>query len=241
MAGLKHTVCEKRTYGNKADTHEHSYYQLLLPLQGSLHLEINEQHQTLDDHSVLMLPPHCKHVFYAQGRNEFLVLDIPFLACSDESPVGKYVRLDERWEAIRFLLLNEVQYHEGPVHHQGVDHLLPYLSHLLQSRHESPSIQYIHDHYSEEISIQVLADLEHYHVAYYSQWFRDKMGMSPKAYIQSLRLKKAKQLLHSTNLTLLNIAQQVGYEYQSSLTRLFMQLEGVTPTMYRENITKLDK
>lgn len=54
-----------------------------------------------------------------------------------------------------------------------------------------------------------------------------------QTYIQKLRLQEAKQLLRETNYSMLAIAQQVGYEHQASLTRIFKQFEGMTPYAYR--------
>ncbi|WP_017531598.1 helix-turn-helix transcriptional regulator, partial [Pelosinus sp. HCF1] len=81
----------------------------------------------------------------------------------------------------------------------------------------------------------MLASLEHYHVGYYSQWFQKKMGVSVQIYLQKLRIEEAKRLLRETNYTILEIAQEVGYEHQASLTRIFKQVEGITPSVYRSN------
>lgn len=51
------------------------------------------------------------------------------------------------------------------------------------------------------------------------------MKISPVEYIQNLRVKKAKEFLLNTDLTILQISQMVGYEHNSSLTRIFKHLE----------------
>jgi AraC-like DNA-binding protein len=60
------------------------------------------------------------------------------------------------------------------------------------------------------------------------------MGVSVQLYLQKLRLQEAKQLLRETNYNILAIAQQIGYEHQASLTRIFKQFEGITPRDYRK-------
>lgn len=114
--------------------------------------------------------------------------------------------------------------------------LYPYISHHLLQERQPRSIQYIHDHYNENITVQQLAALEHYNRSYYTDWFLKETGKSPSAYIQEVRLNKAKDLLRDTTLSVLQIALQVGLEQQSSLTRLFKKNEELTPSQYRKNI-----
>jgi YesN/AraC family two-component response regulator len=238
------TICERRTYTDFRNTHAHDFYQLLLPLQGSLHIETNERNIQLNEEHLFLLPPDARHKFYSKERNEFLVLDIPLhrfstVGCSTVEE-EKHLVLDERWKAIRSLFLYDLQ--DSDMLHQRInDDLLQYATGLFkEDSKRDVSIQYIHDHYGESISMQTLANLEHYNPSYYSQWFREKMGTTPKVYIQRLRLSQAKKLLESTELSILQITQQVGYEHHSSLTRLFQQFEGITPNAYR-NIYQKDK
>lgn len=79
-----------------------------------------------------------------------------------------------------------------------------------------------------------MALTEHFNVTYYCQWFYNQTGMTPNAYIQKIRLEKAKELLEGTNLSILEIAQLVGYSHQSSLTRLFQKNEGLSPACYKK-------
>lgn len=235
MSSINQIICERRNYTAIKNKHAHDFYQLLLPLQGSLYIETNQHHITLDDHHLFLLPPDCEHLFFSHDRNEFLVLDIPTFTFSVDSVQANqgsiHLPCDDHWKAIRFLLLNESSNKQA--NQQGLLHLLHYASQLFKAKKEYPSLQYIHEHYHEDISVQNLAELEHYQLSYYIQWFRGKTGMTPKAYIQHLRMQEAKQLLRETNLSISHIAHQVGYEYQASLTRLFVQYEDMTPKEYR--------
>ena len=93
--------------------------------------------------------------------------------------------------------------------------------------------QYINAHFAEKIDLKKLADIEHYNVSYYTEWFKNTMNISPIEYIQNLRIKKAKELLLNTNLPIL---QMVGYEHNSSFTKVFKQLEKISPVDFRKNI-----
>jgi AraC-like DNA-binding protein len=163
-------------------------------------------------------------------RNEILVLDIPSPAFTPQKE--SHLTLDKRWRALRFLFLEESKKGNG----NAIDQLLPYAINALEEENQPSSIQYIHEHFRESISLNKLADLEHYHTAYYHRWFRKQTGMSTTKYIQTLRLKEAKRLLENTDLPIYRVAIEVGYNHQSSLTRLFLQHEKITPNVYRKQV-----
>ena len=66
--------------------------------------------------------------------------------------------------------------------------------------------------------------------------------MTVTEYIKNLRIKKAKELMTETDLSILEIAQRVGYEHNSSFTRVFKEIEGISPAQFRKeskNMLKL--
>ncbi|UVI33416.1 helix-turn-helix domain-containing protein [Paenibacillus spongiae] len=234
METYKELVAERRTYTASQVTHSHSYGQLILPLHGELAIEAGTAHFLLDDRQLLYVPPQCDHTFYANVRNEFLVLDIPdvMIPSSRLNHKGISYSLNSKWRGIRYLILNELD--QPAAQPSALKELYPYISHHLHQARQPRSIQYIHEHYEENISVQQLAELEHFNRSYYTEWFRKETGKSPSAYLQEVRLHKAKQLLRETNFSILQIALQVGLEHQSSLTRLFQKNEKTTPSQYRK-------
>ena len=64
---------------------------------------------------------------------------------------------------------------------------------------------------------------------------RRTLGMSPRGVLQRLRLEHAVRLLSSTSLTAGDIASACGFYDQSSFTRQFRAVLGLTPGAYRRN------
>lgn len=238
---LKTIIGEKRTYSTEGCTHDHPFGQLIVPLTGSLFIETQVHQFELDETSIFFVPPDCSHYFYANDTNEFLVLDIPshFVADLARDEVSHGIRADfeERWQALRLLLLAEFDTHSSERESSSLTgallHLVHYISNLLSQSSSSRSLHYIHQHYHRPLEVAQLAKIEGYSFSYYSEWFKAKTGKSPKAYIQDLRLKQAKDLLQHTDLSIYQIAQHVGLGQASSLTRLFKQREGISPKCYR--------
>lgn len=239
MEFIKGIAAERRTYTDIQETHSHGYAQLIMPLQGELSIKAGSQNLRLDPKTLFFIPPRCDHTFNSVARNEFLILDIPHFMLSKLQNREISYKLNTQWKGIRYLIMNEIDNHS--LHGSALKELYPFISHNLFQGQQPRSIRYIHEHYNENISVQKLASLEHYNYSYYSDWFLKETGKSPSLYIQEVRLNKAKELLLSTDLSILHIAIQVGLEHQSSLTRLFQKHERVTPSQFRKRYRFLDK
>lgn len=66
--------------------------------------------------------------------------------------------------------------------------------------------------------------------------FREATGLSPLAYLQSLRIAVAKQMLEATNLTVAEVAFRVGYQDQGHFARVFTRTLTVPPAEYRRTV-----
>lgn len=91
----------------------------------------------------------------------------------------------------------------------------------------------IHKNMSEDISVSSLAASEYISEGHLRALFHKRYGMSPKQYITSLRIYSAKQLLEGSNMTVAEVAQQVGIHDALYFSRLFRQETGVSPKKYR--------
>jgi AraC-like DNA-binding protein len=204
-----------------------------------LSIETDYKKLELKDDSLFFLPPDCKHTFNANNSNEFLVLDIPnkMLNKYDMEKMcgGRDILFDEKWKAIRYLLLNETDINQNS---SSINNLFLYFYNFITTENLPNSVKYINEHFTEDIDLKKLADIEHYNVSYYSEWFKHNMNVSPIEYIKNLRVQKSKELLLNTNLTVLQISQMVGYEHNSSFTKVFKNLEKMSPVEFRRNIKK---
>lgn len=95
-------------------------------------------------------------------------------------------------------------------------------------------IQYIQEHYCEDLSISALSDRFGLSSNYISNLLKQELGIRYNDYITQLRLKHAKRLLISTNLPVKKITEACGYYSQSHFTKLFLEYEHCTPLEYRK-------
>jgi AraC-like DNA-binding protein len=225
-------LCERRTYAADALTHAHPYAQLVVPIDGILTVSMAEGGFENARQNVVYIPAGSSHSFYSRTPNQFFVFDIPGAFLPPDAGRRPLCQpLDERWRAIRTLIGAEVG--AGPASNRRVLDLFRYIAGLLEPAPSCASLEYIRAHFNRPITLRELADLEHYHPSYYSEWFQRRFGRSPLAYLRELRLEKAKSLLRETDYTIIQIAQQVGYQHHATLTRIFQEEVGLLPSEYR--------
>ena len=70
----------------------------------------------------------------------------------------------------------------------------------------------------------------------FNRRFKEATGASPTRYIQDIRMESARDLLQSSNLTIADIADRVGYNDVSYFTQLFRKKLGTTPGEYRMTV-----
>ena len=68
--------------------------------------------------------------------------------------------------------------------------------------------------------------------------FNKYTGQTPKAYINSLRLKRSKLMIHDSKYTLSEIASQLGYGSIQYFSRAFSKEFGISPSNYAKSIVK---
>ena len=96
------------------------------------------------------------------------------------------------------------------------------------------SIQsYIDENFQEDLNLDRLAQSFSINKYYLQKQFKKKTGLSPNEYLTRVRLEKAKNLLRTTNETMTQIAQEVGYT-ASYFDNVFKKYESVTPHIYRQ-------
>lgn len=93
-------------------------------------------------------------------------------------------------------------------------------------------IRYIKEHYSEKISIKKLSEISGFHSSYFSTYFHEVMGMSPKKYIDLIRIHKACELLRNGE-RVETTSSLTGFEEPKTFLRTFKRVMNCTPSQYR--------
>ena len=99
----------------------------------------------------------------------------------------------------------------------------------------APVLRVIHYSYHTELRIEDLSRIVHQSKYQFIRSFRERIGQTPYQYITRQRLIHAKSLLRYSDLTLLVISQEVGFNSPAQLNRHFTEWVGCPPARFREN------
>lgn len=94
--------------------------------------------------------------------------------------------------------------------------------------------QYIHEHYMDTLSLDILAEKVYLTPHYLSSIFSQEKEIGISKYIKNIRMEKAEELLRNTNMKIQDICKAVGYSNLSYFCKTFRNEFGVTPEKYRE-------
>lgn len=97
-------------------------------------------------------------------------------------------------------------------------------------------IYYIHQNYSENLKLETIAPLFGYNSSYLGKIFSKKAGVNFNAYVDQVRINKARTLLEEDRLKVYEIAKQIGYSNVDYFHKKFKKYVGTSPAEYRKNI-----
>lgn len=101
-----------------------------------------------------------------------------------------------------------------------------------------PAIEYINNNYiHENITIYKLSSLCSMTPEYFRYIFKLVFAISPKKYINNLKLIRAKELLQTNSMTKIEeIAKECGYLDMCHFSREFKKFEGLSPINYKRSL-----
>ena len=94
-------------------------------------------------------------------------------------------------------------------------------------------IAYIKEHYSEDITLYETAKFFGYSMEYFSQLFKDRVGICFNEYLTQMRISNASALLLSTEIPISQICSQCGFQNCNYFSAVFKKKLGITPTAFR--------
>ncbi|MEL7567391.1 MAG: response regulator [Dehalobacterium sp.] len=94
-------------------------------------------------------------------------------------------------------------------------------------------LNYINTHFANDLSLDSLSQRFHFSSCHISRLIKKETGLTYPEYLNQIRLKEAKKLLRSSDLTTSKIAHEVGYNEVSHFNRIFKKTIGITPSRYR--------
>jgi AraC family transcriptional regulator of arabinose operon len=96
------------------------------------------------------------------------------------------------------------------------------------------SIQFMHEHLTQNFTVQELATQTGLSASHYSALFRAQVGRSPIVFFNFLKVQQACQHLTQSNMRVKEIASKLGFDDAYYFSRLFTKLMGLSPRQFRQ-------
>lgn len=251
----------ERTYGAEPRRERHDFLQVVLPLVGALEMTVGTEVGSVAGLRCAVVPPRCEHAFAAHGANRFLIADFrgPLSDPAPHAAGGPFRPLDARGAALLPLLRIEAK--SGGLAEPAVaDSLGQYARAVLgldlgdseqrddlldsggagaAAREVARRVRaFLDAAWDQPVSLADVAAAACCSPAHATRCFRATYGIGPVAYLQRLRIARARNLLETTDLAAGDIAGRVGFASQPWFTRLFAREVGMPPAAYRSMILR---
>ena len=92
---------------------------------------------------------------------------------------------------------------------------------------------WLQNNFTKEVKLSAVAKNFEMSIRSFNRRFKVAMDMTPLMYLQKIRIDHAKELLKSTDLSIHEITEEVGYQDLAHLNRLFKRILNTSPKQYR--------
>lgn len=109
---------------------------------------------------------------------------------------------------------------------------------ILYSKPIRQVMEFIQSHYDEKITLEKLSEYTELSTFYLSNLIKKETELSLPDIVNKVRIEKSKPLLLNMNISILDVAQRVGFNYQNHFASIFKKYNGLTPTEYRNTMSR---
>ena len=104
--------------------------------------------------------------------------------------------------------------------------------------HLEHAFEFIEANLDSDLTLDALANIAGMPISSFVRWFRRATRMSPHKYLMHRRVDRSLQLLSLSNLSISEIAYQLGFSSQSHFSTVFRALIGESPARFRQQFRR---
>lgn len=239
---------------------KHSFYELTYVDNGSLHVTVDDKPYDINEYEVMIFGPGQFHTQEVTNNKTATYLTVMF-SCDIKDPslllnrtfkvrrdmlniLDKFVneasedlpyREDLMITYFKLLIVQMLQY-------DAMDEVSKPASSPIRQHFENEMLNeilnYIEAHIYEPITIDEICMHFSLSRSTLQNLFKDNMEVSPKQYINEIKLKKATMMIQESKHNMSEIALMLGYNSIHYFSRKFTQRYNITPTEYAKSIYK---
>lgn len=232
---------------------------LIYCTDGKGYVQIGESSFTIEAGDVITIPQQIPHTYAADVNNPWTIYWIHFTGITASNIINKYTKNNGSKTSVKSLTKTIELFEEmySRLERGYSTETLIYINmcvwHFLSTllfnndfvtgevSGEKTMIEIVIDFFTKNlhktITLHEVAQLVHLSPAHFSATFKSKTGVSPIEYFNQLKIQKACQYLHFTEVRIKQIAAELGIADHYYFSRLFTKVMGISPKAYRDQRT----
>lgn len=227
-----------RAYSKQQKGHVHCYHQLVLPVIGTIIIELEGYTGKVSVGECVVIPAQVFHLFKANESARFIVADLNHLPDNLLSMSSSVFAMSAPLRSYLVFIEQQLQHKvDQSLEKMMIEMFNKLLSEQIAGEQIDPRIravlQSISDDLSQPLHVNQLAQLACLSPTQFKKVFKQCIGQSVLQYITEQRMEKAKALLTHTDIPVQLISEQVGYSDISAFSRRFSQFYQLSPRQIR--------
>ncbi|WP_052342820.1 helix-turn-helix domain-containing protein [Bacillus sp. EB01] len=261
LPNIKFLQIEGQNWNDTLHSHK-DVYQISIPLQGEMVANLNGKENVLTEGQSIVANPHSMHGHQFEGRtSSFIIVGLNREALNnwakERFSILDEIEFNENQRVFTADLQRQMKLwltpylfenkNSNPLTIELENEIFSYFSGILKGSHQvrrrtlhvasdmamDKVIEYIHTNYTDELTIEQMAELAQQSVYHFMRSFKKLTKFTPHQYILTLRIEKGKDLLCHSTKTITEIAYDLGFSSPTSFYRNFVRIVGCTPKQYR--------
>ena len=225
---------------NMSQSHYHDYFELYFLDSGERYHLMDDKLFKLQAGDCILFPPQTMHRSY--GDQDMAFSRVVYRPDSQELHQLRRI----------IYAMEEEQHSHLDCHDECMQSLLNLIMvQLLRMNQESTGIlretrvtkviQYIHNHYAEDITLKDLSERFYVSEYYLCREFKKSTKRTIVEYIKQTRIMNAKRLFMETDRNVTEVARETGFSNLTHFNRVFREVADVTPSEYRKRCQELHR
>lgn len=231
-------------------------HQIMFTLKGAGKLLLEQEEYVLEEGSLFYIEPGVPHEYYPLEKDNWMNAWIVFRGENLHEIMPKlgfdrfYLKDNVLTENIRKIFEQIGTAAREPVYgnekcsvliyeyimaiRQAIQSGDKYGTHRRTKSIIADALVYIHENYSQDITLEELAILCGVTKQHFCRVFKAEIGMRPLEYLARKRIAEARALLLNTNMPVAEIGRKVGYESPTYFGIVYKKYEGISPSDCRK-------
>lgn len=252
----------KPGYRCRTNLHWHKELELVYMIKGHLDVCINGKQKTIDDNELYFVNSEVIHVTDIEDDNKIniylvvllsyefmrqffpdidsIVFDVDTNKEAKANIISSMQNIVKHCENSNDIFGDIKKYEEIlKIYYELLKHCAVYKKNNFVIKtprnfgHAKKVIEYVGKHYTDEITLNDMAELAELSPAYFSKYFKDITGTSFCKYLNGIRLEHALKDMITQNMSVTDAAFNNGFPNVKSFITLCKKVYGYTPAQYR--------